>query len=69
MADFCRQCTQRMLGVDQSDLKGLTSEEAAREGRYAVTLCEGCGPIQVDPAGNCISKDCLVDHSTGRLRK
>ena len=62
MADFCRQCSIREFGEDTGDLRGLTTREAWAEGKAAVVLCEGCGPCQVDPEGNCISDDCHEKH-------
>ena len=59
MADFCRQCSIRIFGEDYHDLAKITTPEDWTQGKSAVVLCEGCGPIQVDPEGNCISKDCL----------
>jgi hypothetical protein len=58
MADFCEQCSKR-LGFLSNDMKGITSKEDYEEGLACIVLCEGCGTIQVDPEGNCISKDCL----------
>ena len=59
MADFCKQCSERLFGEDFRELAGFTSAEAWAEGKAAVTTCEGCGPIQVDPEGRCVSSDCL----------
>jgi len=61
MADFCEQCSKDM-GFSENDLRGITKPEDVVQGLYAVVLCEGCGPIQVDPEGNCISADCLLKH-------
>lgn len=60
MADFCAQCAEALGFEDLNDLAGITHPEDFNEhGRACVVICEGCGPIQVDPAGNCISPDCL----------
>lgn len=59
MADFCQQCSERVFGRDFRELAGLTSPESWAEGKAAVAICEGCGPIQVDPEGRCVSEDCL----------
>lgn len=59
MADFCKQCSIDLFGSDYEDLAGITIPEEAAKGFYCCVLCEGCGPIQVDPAGKCVSKDCL----------
>lgn len=58
MADFCKQCEP-----ESTDLTDITTREEYLEGLAVVVLCEGCGPIQVDPEGNCISKDCLEKHN------
>ncbi len=52
MAEFCAQCAAEHGG--HSDFKGVQP--------YEVVLCEGCGPIQVDRKGNCLSSDCLKWH-------
>lgn len=62
MADFCKQCSIDHFGHDCEDLSGLSTEEDTEEGRYAVVLCEGCGPTQVDHTGTCISTDCIFGH-------
>jgi hypothetical protein len=65
MADFCRQCTEidGLPGGDyatgQGNLQGLTTLAEWAEGLARLVLCEGCGPILVDPDGNCVSDDCL----------
>lgn len=66
MADFCRQCALDMWGPDPvygRDLAGLSSPEDTAKGLYAVVICEGCGYIQVDHEGNCVSWDCLCHHA------
>lgn len=67
MADFCAQCAEDMDWPD-NDLRGLTKPDDYAKGLSVVAICEGCGIIQVDPAGRCISNDCFVDHATGRQR-
>lgn len=63
MAELCQQCAEAVYGVENlSDFYGLTTPEESRIGRYAVVLCEGCGPCQVDNAGRCVSSDCLASH-------
>jgi hypothetical protein len=44
------------------DFAGITTDEGWRAGRAAAVLCEGCGPTQVDPAGNCVSPYCRHRH-------
>lgn len=61
MADFCKQCSTDSFGQDYGDLAGITTKEDQAKGLYAVVLCEGCGPIQVDTEGACISKDCMCN--------
>jgi hypothetical protein len=59
MADFCRQCSEELFGRDFGDLKGLTTEEDTKKKLYTdVVICEGCGFIQVNHLGECISTDC-----------
>lgn len=62
MADFCKQCSIDMFGEDFGDLAGLSSKEETERGLFALVLCEGCGPAQVDHEGKCISVDCLKKH-------
>ena len=62
MASFCRQCSLALFGEDFGDLKGRTSKKDWAEGKAVLVLCEGCGAIQVDPDGNCVSADCLERH-------
>lgn len=54
MADFCKQCADD-LGFPESDLIFPN----LRKGEYMPALCEGCGAIQVNSKGECISSDCL----------
>lgn len=63
MADFCKQCSEDKFGEDFKDLAYITAVDDWKEGKAAVVICEGCGPIQVDPDGNCISDDCLEKHA------
>lgn len=62
MADFCKQCSIATFGEDSGDMKGITKPDDWANGRAAVVLCEGCGAIQVDPDGACISNDCQEKH-------
>lgn len=63
MADFCRQCSVMGFGEDFGDLKGLiTAEDTAKGFVSGVVICEGCGPIQVDHDGVCVSPDCFNQH-------
>lgn len=64
MADFCNQCSKAM-GFPPGDLAGLSSAEDTAKGRYPLVICEGCGGIQVDHEGNCVSPDCHVNHAEG----
>lgn len=63
MADFCSQCSIDLFGEDSGDLKGLTTEEDIKNGLYAMVLCEGCGPIQVNHLGHCVSTNCMRHHN------
>lgn len=62
MADFCKQCSIYMSGEDDKDLAGCSTEQDTRNGLYCMVMCEGCGYIQVDHTGQCISPDCLKKH-------
>ena len=53
MAEFCNQCGGR------GELAGETTHKNWKRGLANVVICEGCGAIQVDPKGNCVSDDCL----------
>ncbi len=65
MADFCTDCSIEMFDKDFKELAGLSTEEDTKNELYCMALCEGCGPIQVDHTGKCISGDCLVKHEKG----
>lgn len=62
MADFCKQCSEAEFGEDFGDLAGLSTPEDTAKGLYAVVLCEGCGPTQVDHEGKCVCNDCMEKH-------
>lgn len=62
MADFCRQCSIDLFGEDFEDLAGLSTPADTKKEMYCTVICEGCGYVQVDHAGNCVSKDCLKKH-------
>ena len=53
-----------MFNADFGDLRGITKPEDWTEGKACVVIREGCGVIQVDPEGACVSKDCLKKHNT-----
>jgi hypothetical protein len=65
MADFCKQCSIHMFGKDFKELAKITKPEAWADGRACAVICEGCGPVQVDPEGTCVSSDCLKKHGEG----
>lgn len=60
MADFCAKCSEKMFGEDFGDLAGITTKADEAEEKYALVICESCGPIQVNADGECISPDCEV---------
>ena len=63
MADFCRQCAEDMWGdANMTDLADLSTEADTANRMYPVVICEGCGVIQVDHTGLCVSEDCLLSH-------
>ena len=59
MAEFCKACSIKLYNNDLGDLAGITSAKNQADGVAAIVICEGCGVIQVDQDGNCISIDCL----------
>ena len=63
MADFCEQCAKD-LDFPYGDFRNMTSEKEWEEGKAACVLCEGCGSIQVDCNGNCVTKNCLKKHGS-----
>ena len=62
MSGYCRQCSLAIFGMYGGDLARITTEKMWKKGLACVVLCEGCGTIQVDPDGNCISEDCFEQH-------
>ena len=56
MANFCRDCSIAMFGRDFGDLAGISTEKDTAEGRYAQTICEGCGFVLVDHNGIVVQK-------------
>lgn len=58
MADFCKQCSVEMFGKDFGDLANLCEDKTA----LPVVICEGCGVVQVDHSGQCVSEDCAENH-------
>lgn len=66
MSEFCRQCHNELFLVldDESmyDFFGLSNKADDLDWLYPVVLCEGCGVIQVDSNGYCISVDCIRAH-------
>lgn len=59
MANFCKACSIELFGKDFGDLAGITRKSHERRGEAMVVICEGCGVIQVNHLGECISSDCL----------
>lgn len=53
MAEFCKQCANE-LGFPESDF----IDPNLKPGYYNTNLCEGCGFIQTNAKGECISFDC-----------
>ncbi len=66
MADFCKQCANEIFNTDGDFVNCCTLENNEND-RYAVVLCEGCGPILVNYLGECVSEDCLRKHKDGKL--
>lgn len=59
MADFCKQCSIEIFGVDCEDLKEACGSDHKY---YLETICEGCGNAIVDETGECYAKYCLKEH-------
>lgn len=57
MADFCTQCTAELLREEghSGDFVGLSTAEDTEAGRFTTVRCEGCGVIDVDHTGRCVS--------------
>ena len=62
MADFCKECSILMFGTDYRELAGISTEADTKNGLFANVICEGCGFIQVDHDGKCVSEDCIREH-------
>lgn len=52
---FCQQCSMVLLGIDCKDLAGITTVAQLSQGRAAIVKCLGCGTIQVDTQGKCLT--------------
>jgi hypothetical protein len=58
MADFCAQCAKDLFGPEVSnDLEHLWPEADFAGGKTVTVLCEGCGVIEVNYAGECVHCD------------
>lgn len=57
MAEFCRQCSEKIFGEDVKDLAGLSKPEDTELDRFVGVLCEGCGFVCVDHEGTCTGGD------------
>jgi len=60
MADFCKECSEGLFGVDFHDLANLTTLEDTEAGLFCLVLCESCGLIQVDHNGLNIHEKCSL---------
>ena len=69
MADYCRACSVELFGKYYGDMNEITSKEDWDRGEAGVVICEGCGVIQVDPEGNCVTIDCLRQGQAGHGNK
>jgi len=68
MASFCKQCSERLFDKDYEDFEGMSTVMDTAAGMYTLTICEGCGHIQVDHTGKCVSPDCLDPNHDGNIR-
>lgn len=55
-----------IFGKDFRELADFSTAEDTAKGLYTCWICEGCGPIQVDHDGHCVSEDCDGDHRKRR---
>lgn len=65
MADFCKQCSIRVLGEDYRDMAGITNEEETENLVFAHVLCEGCGPCVVNHLGERVDITGKVQETNG----
>jgi len=66
MADFCKECSEEMFGDEiKNDFGGLITKKQIDEGLCMPVLCEGCGPIHVDPEGERIDYELDVTEPVG----
>ena len=65
MSDFCKQCSIKIFGEDNQDLKGLGDGKELSKDCGWQALCEGCGPIVVNDEGECIANWCN-DHKENK---
>jgi len=61
MSEYCKQCSEVVFGYDRKDFFELCEDSG-----WLVVLCEGCGPIQVDRNGECVSVDCDLKHGADK---
>lgn len=61
MAEFCWQChlEHGFTGKGEDNDFFDPASKDHPDGPYRLMLCEGCGPIQVDWQGKCVSEDCM----------
>jgi len=58
MAEFCKKCSTKLFGKDSEDFFALSTPTQTEQELYPLVLCEGCGAIQVNHLGECVSPDC-----------
>ena len=57
MADFCKQCSEEIMGADYGNFRSINRLE------HTQVLCEGCGHnCVVDFTGECLSPICMKKH-------
>ena len=54
MAEYCAQCAK-----DHNMENGMAG--LCKPGELVLEVCEGCGVIQVNHKGECMSRDCDKD--------
>lgn len=73
MADFCRACSLELFNEYLGDMdydsdpesEGFVPEDEWKNYLIGSQLCEGCGPIEIDAEGYCLSPDCRKQWQPG----
>lgn len=52
VADFCKQCSEKLFGEDTKELAEISTPQDTEAGFYVAVICETCGPIFVNHLGH-----------------